>query len=86
MQTGAEVTFKIEATGDDLIFQWQKNASDVRNDRNYSGTDTNTLSILHVKKGDGGRYRCLVKNEVRKDGTLSKEAHLSVCKFILYIV
>ena len=79
--TGAETTFKIEATGDDLIFQWQKNARDVHNDINYSGTDTKAFSIRHVKKSDEGHYRCLVKNEVKKDGILSKEAQLSVCKF-----
>ena len=84
--TGAQTTFTVDATGDDLIFRWQKNGSDVHNDRNYSGTDTNTLSIQHVKKSDGGCYRCLVKNEVKKDGILSKEAQFSVCKFILYIV
>ena len=51
------------------------------NDGNYSGTDTNTLSIQHVNKSDGGHYRCLVKNEVKEDGDVSEEAQLSVCKF-----
>ena len=78
--TGAETTFKIEATGDNLIFQWQKNGSDVHNDSNYSGTDTNTLSIRHVKKSDGGCYRCLVRNEVKRDGEVSEEAKLTVCE------
>ena len=78
--TGAETTFKIEATGDDLIFQWQNNARDVHNDSNYSGTDTNTLSIRHVKKSDEGCYRCLVKNEVKRDGEISEEAKLTVCE------
>ena len=80
--TGAQTTFTIQATGDDLTFQWQKNGRDVHNDNNYSGTDTNTLNIRHVKKSDGGRYRCLVMNEVKKDGIHSKEAQLNVCKFI----
>ena len=84
--TGAKTTFTVEAKGDDLIFQWQKNGSDMHNDSNYSGTDANTLSIRHVKKSDGGCYRCLVRNEVKKDGIHSKEAQLSVCRFILYIV
>ena len=53
----------------------------MHNDNNYSGTDTNTLSIRHVKKIDEGHYRCLVRNEVKKDGIPSKEAQLSVCKF-----
>ena len=78
VQAGAEVTFTIEAAGDDLTFQWQKNGRDVHNDSNYSGTDTNTLSIQQVKKSDEGCYRCFVKNEV---GILSEEAQLRVCKF-----
>ena len=78
--TGAQTTFTVEATGDDLTFQWQKNGSDVHNDSNYSGTDTNTLSIRHVGKGDGGRYKCLVRNEVKEDGEVSEEAELTVCE------
>ena len=50
------------------------------NDGNYCGTDTNTLSIQYVKKGDGGRYRCLVRNEVKQDGEVSEEAELTVCE------
>ena len=79
--TGTQTTFTIQATGDDLTFQWQKDASDVHNDSNYSGTDTNTLSIRRVKKSDEGRYRCLVKNEVKRDGEVSEEAELTVCEW-----
>ena len=79
--TGTETTFEVKATGDDLTFQWLKNGSDVHNDSNYSGTDTNTLSIRHVKKNDGGHYRCLVRNEVKRDGEVSEEAQLTVCEF-----
>ena len=87
VSTGAEtVTFKIEATGDDLTFQWQKNGSDLHSDSNYSGTDTHTLKIRHVKKSDAGHYRCLVKNQVEKDGKLSKEAELIVCKYLYVAV
>ena len=53
----------------------------MKNGSSYSGTDTNALSIRHVKKSDEGRYRCLVMNQVKKGGILSKEAQLSVCKF-----
>ena len=88
ISTGAEATtFKIEATGDDLTFQWQKNGSDLHSDSNYSGTDTNTLKIRHVKKSYTGVYRCLVKNRVEKEGKLSNEAELAVCKLsVLYWV
>ena len=80
--TGSQTTFTIEATGDDLTFQWQKNDSNLKNDVNYSGTDTNTLSIQHVKS-DEGHYRCLVKNEVNEDGEVSEEAKLTVCESVL---
>ena len=78
--TGAQATFKVEATGDDLTFQWLKNGSDVHNDSNYGGTDTNTLMIQHVTKSEGGCYSCLVSNEVKKDGDMSNEAQLTVCE------
>ena len=52
----------------------------MHNGSNYSGTDTNTLSIRRVKRSDEGRYRCLVKNEVKKDGEVSEEAKLTVCE------
>ena len=80
--TGEETTLKVEATGDDLKFQWQNNGRNLKNDSNYSGTGTNTLSIRRVKKIHAGCYRCLVKNDVEKDGILSGEAELSVCKFM----
>ena len=76
--TGAQAIFKVEATGDDLTFQWRKDGSDVHNDSNYSGTDTSTLMIQHVKKSDGGCYRCFVKNEAKKE--VSDEAQLTVCE------
>ena len=81
--TGAQTTVTIEATGDDLIFQWQKNGSDVHSDSNYHGTDSKTLRIRHVGKSDGGCYRCLVKNEVKMDGEVSEEAQLTVCESVL---
>ena len=85
--TGGETIFKIEARGDDLQFQWWKNGTNLKNGSNYSGTDTNTLSIQHMKKSDEGYFRCLVNNEVKKDGVLSDEALLSVCKFtFIYFV
>ena len=79
--TGEE-TFVVEATGDDLTFQWRKNDSNLKSDDNYSGTGTNTLRIQNVKKSHAGCYRCLVMNDVEKDGILSGKAQLSVCKLM----
>ena len=78
--SGGETIFKVEARGDDLTFQWQKNSSNLKSDSNYSGTCTNTLRIQQVKKSHAGRYRCLVKNEVKRDGEISEEAKLTVCE------
>ena len=77
---GSEARLKVKAEGDDLTFQWQKNGSDLHNDSRYSGTDTNILKIKHVKKSEEGHFRCHVKNEMNKDGELSKEAHFTVCE------
>ena len=57
---------QIEATGSSLLFQWQRNDRDVYSDSNYSGTDTNILSIRQVKKSDEGHYRCTVRNQMEE--------------------
>ena len=79
--TGAQATFEVEAIGDNLSFQWQKDGSVVHNDSNYSGSDTSILMIQHVKKSDGGYYSCLVRNEVTTNGEVSDKAQLIVCKY-----
>ena len=82
MVSGTEATFKVEATGDDLQFQWQKDHDNIYDyDKKYCGTDTNTLHIGMVDKGDEGRYRCLVKNYVEK--VASNDADLTVGKLVL---
>ena len=80
--TGANVAFQVEATGDDLHFQWQKNQSDLYDDKRYCGTQTNTLRIVEVEMSDKGRYRCLVKNCVGKE--FSDEPFLTVSKWIIF--
>jgi len=76
------VTFRIEAEGEDLIFLWQKDGSNLYNDHRIHGTDTNTLNIQSVKKSDEGYYNCLVKNDLGSKS--SHNAKLSVSKLCLY--
>ena len=79
------MAFHVEATGDELHFQWQRNHSDLDDGNRCCGTLTNTLRIIDVEVGDKGRYRCLVKNSVGKE--FSHEAFLIVSKLIiLYVV
>ena len=72
---------KLEEMISNLI-QWRKNGTNLKNGRNYSGTDTDRLRTQQVKS-DAGYYGCLLSNEMKKYGILSEEAHLSVCKFKL---
>ena len=81
MAPGTEAKFQVKATGDCLQFKWKKNHEDLHDGDKYSGTDTDTLRIKDVEKGDKGCYQCLVKND---DGeTLSNEVKLTVSKWVL---
>ena len=85
MAPGTNVKFKIEATGDDLKFKWQKNrTTDLSDDEKYYGTGTDTLHIVEVEKRDKGHYRCRIKNDL--DEKFSKEAVLAIIKLITVVV
>ena len=81
--TGASTTFTVEATGDDLHFQWKKDSETLLDGRKYRGTKTHTLRIKDVEKCDKGSYQCLVTNDVGEK--LSEEADLAVSKFVVNI-
>ena len=87
--TAADAAFRVEAKGDGLQFQWQKDERDIiDNDSrfNFSRTEgTSKLCICNVQKSDKGHYRCLIKNPVEKSGKASKEADLSVRKFVSWL-
>ena len=71
----------MKATGDSLCFQWQKDRGDIDDcGTRYRGTQTNTLQILEVEKGDKGRYGCLVMNHIHR--VCSDEALLVVGKLV----
>ena len=74
------VEFSIEATGDNLRFQWQKDGSDLVNTAKYRGIYTATLCIVAVEGSDEADYRCLVENDVGK--LFSDDALLKFGKFL----
>ena len=83
--TGADVTFQVKATGDNLLFQWQKDNKNIddSNECRFSSQQTDSISTLRihcVKKRDEGHYKCFVKNAVEQT---SHEAELTVCKFVV---
>ena len=81
---GADVPFTVEATGDDLPFQRQKDDKDIDRDVSqlqYSQTDKS--STLHTHKRDKGHYGCHVKNPAKNSGKISHTAERTDCKFSL---
>ena len=75
----------VRATGDSLQYQWQKDNVDLSDDDRHHGTDTDTLHIVKVEKGDSKpRYQCNVKNEIEEK--FSKEAVLKVGRLVINIV
>ena len=87
--TGTDATFRVEAAGDDLQFQWQKDKIDIdssepRTQCNSTG-DASTLRIQHTEKSDKGHYRCLIKNPFEKMGKYSHEAELTVCRLFFLL-
>ena len=87
--TGAHTTFTVEAKGDGLQFQWQKDGIDIDSSEPRlhcdSTGDASTLHIQHTEKSDKGHYRCLVKNPVEKSGKPSNKADLSICKLVVLL-
>ena len=62
---GNSATFSVEAFGDGLTYQWQKNNMSLQptNGSKFEGVDTMTLTVNDVQIEDIGTYRCVVTNE-----------------------
>ena len=87
--TGVDAAFRVEAKGDGLQFRWQKDGMDIDSSEprlhcNSVG-NASTLHIKDTKKSDKGHYRCLIRNPVEKRGMLSREANISICKFVILL-
>ncbi len=67
---GNDITFTVEATGDELTYQWRKNGVDIKD------STRNTLTIKSVTKADSGAYTCYIKN--RCGELTTREAVLTV--------
>ncbi len=58
---GDNLVLAINATGQNLVYQWQRNGSNVINDGNITGAATSALSIASLSRIDHqGTYTCLV--------------------------
>jgi hypothetical protein len=77
---GGSVTFSVNASGDELTYQWQRNGANVPgNDSNFEGVSTAVLKIKVAEVDDAGMYRCIVLNRAGDNAT-SNEATLTVSK------
>ena len=83
--TGGDVNTTVQATGDNIHYQWQKDGIDLSDDDRHCDTSTHTLRIVKMEKDDNKvHYSSLVKNEVGEE--FSKDAVLTVSKLIINVV
>ncbi len=57
---GTPVTFTINATGDNLVYQWQRNGANLSDGANITGTASSVLSINSATTSNSGAYTCVV--------------------------
>ena len=72
---GQTSTFTVTATGDNLMYQWQKDGVDIA-----TGATSATYTIAAVAESDEGEYRCVVTNAA--NSVTSTAASLTVCKLV----
>ena len=70
---GQTATFTVTATGDNLMYQWQVNGSNIG-----TGATSATYTIAAVAESDEGMYQCVVTNAA--NSVTSTAAILTVCK------
>ncbi|MBQ8175697.1 MAG: leucine-rich repeat domain-containing protein [Oscillospiraceae bacterium] len=73
-EVGETTTFTIEATGEDITYQWQQNTGSSWTD--VSGVTSASYSVVLVKSMNGYKYRCVVSDGI--DSITSDEVQLTV--------
>ena len=74
---GQTATFTVTATGDSLMYQWQKGGVNIA-----TGANSASYMIAAVAESDEGEYQCVVSNTA--NSVTSTAAGLSVCKYAWY--
>lgn len=75
---GQDATFTVMASGVMLVYQWLKDGETISDTENtYSGTTSETLTVLSVDLSDEGVYSVIIANNAN---ILSAPARLTVCK------
>lgn len=77
---GDSVTFSVDASGDGLTYQWQRNGINIEpSTGKFEGVSNHTLTVNNVQVEDTGLYKCIVFNKAG-DGAISDEANLQISK------
>ena len=72
---GQPAIFTVTAMGTNLLYQWQKDGSNIA-----VGANSATYTIVAVVEGDEGEYQCVVTNAAKS--ITSTAASLTVCKSV----
>ena len=72
---GQSATFTVTATGSNLMYQWQKDGSNIT-----TGATSAIYTIPTVAESNEGEYQCVVTNDA--NAVTSTAANLTVCKSI----
>ena len=85
MMSGSDVMFSITATGDAIVFQWQKDGVNINElVDTYSGTNTNTLTVSSVTDPDDeGVYSIVIANIAGSDFSNDAQLRISELDFNL---
>jgi hypothetical protein len=57
---GFSKVFTISVSGDNLAYQWQKDAANISNNTTYAGATTNALTISNASSTNSGVYVCQI--------------------------
>jgi hypothetical protein len=80
---GNDAIFSVQASGyGTLLYQWQKDGSDLTDGGNISGTNQSQLEIASVGPGDLGAYRCVVSDEYGSTPSLAASLSLGATTII----
>lgn len=73
---GENTYLEVTATGDNMLYQWQKDGIDIHDAGNISGTGSSILIIGNATVADQGVYRCNITGDCNT--ILSNTSNLSI--------
>src|SRR5690349_12331599 len=80
---GSNATLSVQATGQPLNYQWQKDGQPLADYHNVAGANNSTLKLIGVAQSDAGSYNVIISNSA--GSVTSSNAVLTVnSKFIFH--